>query len=589
MIVWQNKVILFGGMLETDIITNNVHILDLEIGWEYFPHLCGTKNDSLSNNGIVHSSILEHSVETTKTKLYPPPRRGHSAVIKDDQMIVYGGIGKDDEVLNDVWILHFESHPQVTWETIITHSQEESVPRFGHNSVVWGNRILVLGGNETEDDKPSPNSIDSPQHHVWELHLKTRILRKIDFGSKDVPFLPLFQSRSIIIDRTLFVFQNPNFLYYCNMDNFITFSAQHMCNPAHIYSGTSSHIYESVLDPGRVPVAYKKMGNQRDVNDHKLRIQYQDEVNIMKRIQHPNTVSLYYTVPSNLGLILEFCVEGSLRKFIKNQKRNKEPFSVTVQLLLDVASAVNYLHDLNPPIIHRDLKPENILLVNGQDRLTAKISDFGLSKIKRDNDDSSCEPTGTHYYMAPEIFQQKQLTKENDTFSFGVIMWEMLTLQHIKKQFRNHQAISTQIINGHRPSTSSEHISNGITEQTEESCVDLMQNCWQHNPEERPRFTEIILRLKNIMAQCENEQNKNKNIADMNHSTKCVTNHKLIIENRMVTQVNTKSDDSILVKSEERLYVFGTMGNQFDMIGLLDPAKSIQNDRWRNSRTKKEI
>jgi serine/threonine-protein kinase CTR1 len=90
-------------------------------------------------------------------------------------------------------------------------------------------------------------------------------------------------------------------------------------------------------------------------------------------------------------------------------------------MALDIAKSVNYLHHFPTPVIHRDLKSLNILL---DDAFTAKISDFGWTRFKAD---SMTNRIGTYQWMAPEVITGSRYSESADVYSFGVIMWELLT------------------------------------------------------------------------------------------------------------------------------------------------------------------
>eukprot|EP00958_Prasinococcus_capsulatus_P004475 scaffold412_cov388-Prasinococcus_capsulatus_cf.AAC.49 len=82
-----------------------------------------------------------------------------------------------------------------------------------------------------------------------------------------------------------------------------------------------------------------------------------------------------------------------------------------------------YLHSRVPPVIHRDLSSSNVLLdKNGN----AKITDFGLSKLKVNSKIDTKEAGGTGFYLAPEVFREKKYDEKSDVYSWGVLSWEIL-------------------------------------------------------------------------------------------------------------------------------------------------------------------
>lgn len=98
-----------------------------------------------------------------------------------------------------------------------------------------------------------------------------------------------------------------------------------------------------------------------------------------------------------------------------------------LKVALGAARGLDYLHEhANPPIIHRDIKSTNILL---DERLNAKVSDFGLSKPLSDGAKGyiTTQVKGTMGYLDPEYYMTQQLTEKSDVYSYGVLMLEMIT------------------------------------------------------------------------------------------------------------------------------------------------------------------
>jgi serine/threonine protein kinase len=126
--------------------------------------------------------------------------------------------------------------------------------------------------------------------------------------------------------------------------------------------------------------------------------------------------------------VMEYANFGDLKSYVR---RNPD-FKVLVKLLTDVLQGLSYLHSKG--IIHRDLKPQNILLHKDGDLITAKISDFGISKsMNNDSLQSSSALIGTIEYMAPEQFNPQKygvngrIDTSVDIWAFGVMIFELLT------------------------------------------------------------------------------------------------------------------------------------------------------------------
>jgi len=147
------------------------------------------------------------------------------------------------------------------------------------------------------------------------------------------------------------------------------------------------------------------------------------EVDILKRIQHPNIIAVVeiYETPRYLNLVMELATGGEL--FDSIVSRGKYTEKDAARIIQQVASACKYLHSIG--IVHRDLKPENLLLENKNPDCRIKIADFGLSKIMEAQSilQTAC---GTPGYVAPEVLIGEGYNQEVDVWSIGVIMYILL-------------------------------------------------------------------------------------------------------------------------------------------------------------------
>ena len=173
-------------------------------------------------------------------------------------------------------------------------------------------------------------------------------------------------------------------------------------------------------------VAIKSIKKKKDNGMNGIDIK--NEVNILRKVSHPNIVKIYefYEIKDNYYLIFEFCKYGELFKFIKFHLSEKQ----LCVLFYQIFSALVYLHENK--IIHRDIKLENIMIDSiEKDNITCepyffiKIIDFGsakfLSEKKKEN-----EIIGSSYYIAPEVLKQNY-NEKCDTWSAGVLLYMLLT------------------------------------------------------------------------------------------------------------------------------------------------------------------
>ncbi|EGR32514.1 protein kinase domain protein [Ichthyophthirius multifiliis] len=142
----------------------------------------------------------------------------------------------------------------------------------------------------------------------------------------------------------------------------------------------------------------------------------------MKMLKHKNIVQLYDVIKTenNLYMIVEYCNQGNLQKYIYNNSQLKEHdlFNIMFQIM----EGFQCLHNNN--IVHRDLKLLNVLL-NDQ---SVKIADFGFSKVIETGME---EPilvsfVGTPLYMSPQVLQQQSYSSKTDIWSLGILYYEIL-------------------------------------------------------------------------------------------------------------------------------------------------------------------
>lgn len=148
------------------------------------------------------------------------------------------------------------------------------------------------------------------------------------------------------------------------------------------------------------------------------------EREILEKFDHPFIMGLQFAFQDHerLYLIMEFVNGGELFYHLKQVKKGFTEDRARFYAA-EIVLALAYLHEMG--VVYRDLKPENILIDSeGHVRLT----DFGLSKAGlRENDNRTESFCGTPEYLAPEIIKDKQYGYSVDWYSFGLVLYEMMT------------------------------------------------------------------------------------------------------------------------------------------------------------------
>uniref|UniRef100_A0A8C2QA97 Mitogen-activated protein kinase kinase kinase n=1 Tax=Cyprinus carpio TaxID=7962 RepID=A0A8C2QA97_CYPCA len=217
-----------------------------------------------------------------------------------------------------------------------------------------------------------------------------------------------------------------------------------------------------------------------DVAIKKVREQKETDIKHLRKLKHPNIISFkgVCTQAPCYCIIMEYCAQGQLYEVLRAGRK------VTPRLLVDwasgIASGMNYLH--LHKIIHRDLKSPNVLVTQSDN---VKISDFGTSKELSDKS-TKMSFAGTVAWMAPEVIRNEPVSEKVDIWSFGVVLWELLTGEIPYKDVD-----SSAIIWGVG--------SNSLHLPVPSTCPDgfkiLMKQTWQGKPRNRPSFRQILLHL----------------------------------------------------------------------------------------------
>ncbi|KAI3994079.1 hypothetical protein MKX01_012336 [Papaver californicum] len=190
-----------------------------------------------------------------------------------------------------------------------------------------------------------------------------------------------------------------------------------------IGSGGYGKVYRGILTGQEIAIKRAQQGSMQGAHEFKT------EIELLSRVHHKNLVGLvgFCFEQGEQMLVYELMPNGTLRESLSARSAIYLDWKRRLRIALGSARGLAYLHELaNPPIIHRDVKTTNILL---DANLTAKVADFGLSKLVQDTGKGhvSTQVKGTLGYLDPEYYMTQQLTEKSDVYSFGVVMLELIT------------------------------------------------------------------------------------------------------------------------------------------------------------------
>ena len=192
-----------------------------------------------------------------------------------------------------------------------------------------------------------------------------------------------------------------------------------------IGSGSFGRVYLATHVKTNVDYAIKVIDKRNKINIEG-KPYFRREIEIMSKIRHPNCVRLFgnFEDENYCYFIMEYIPGGNLFTLMSNNRNIGLNIYLVASIVRDLASAIYYLHNMDPPIIHRDIKPENILLTNNS---KIKLTDFGWSNYINFEGEQRSTLCGTPIYLAPEMIQNSGHDKHVDIWCLGVLLFELLT------------------------------------------------------------------------------------------------------------------------------------------------------------------
>ncbi|XP_009784564.1 serine/threonine-protein kinase 52 [Nicotiana sylvestris] len=272
-----------------------------------------------------------------------------------------------------------------------------------------------------------------------------------------------------------------------------------------IARGTFGTVHRGIYDAQDVAVKlldWGEEGHRTDAEIASLRAAFTQEVSVWHKLDHPNVTKFigatmgssglnvqtengHIGMPSNICcVIVEYLPGGALKSYLIKNRRKKLAFKVVVQITLDMARGLSYLH--SEKIVHRDVKTENMLLDKTR---TVKIADFGVARVEASNPNDMTGETGTLGYMAPEVLNGNPYNRKCDVYSFGICVWEIYCCDMPYSNLSFSEVTSAVVCQNLRPE---------IPRCCPSSLANVMKRCWDANPDKRPEMDEVVSMIEAI-------------------------------------------------------------------------------------------
>ncbi|XP_069053342.1 ephrin type-A receptor 6 [Lepisosteus oculatus] len=240
--------------------------------------------------------------------------------------------------------------------------------------------------------------------------------------------------------------------------------------------------------PGKreIPVAIKTLkGGYVD----RQRRDFLREASIMGQFDHPNIIRLEGVVTKSrpVMIVVEYMENGSLDSFLRKHDGHFTVIQL-VGMLRGIASGMKYLSDMG--YVHRDLAARNILV---NSNLVCKVSDFGLSRVLEDDPEAAYTTSGGKIpirWTAPEAIAYRKFSSASDVWSYGIVMWEVMSYGERPYWEMSNQDVILSIEEGYRlPAPMGCPV----------TLHQLMLHCWQKERSHRPKFTDIVSFLDKLI------------------------------------------------------------------------------------------
>ncbi|KAH9604268.1 hypothetical protein KSS87_003518 [Heliosperma pusillum] len=289
-----------------------------------------------------------------------------------------------------------------------------------------------------------------------------------------------------------------------------------------IGEGGFGSVYKGTIKPlnakgNPIVVAIKKL-NKYGMQGHK---EFLAEVQFLGVVDNPRLVKLlgYCAIDGERGiqrlLVYEYMLNKSLENHLFGQKLPPLPWVTRLRIMLEAAEGLAYLHEgMEVQVIFRDFKSSNVLL---NENMKAKLSDFGMAREgpAGDNTHVSTMPVGTYGYAAPEYVKTGHLKNKSDIYSFGVVLYEILTGRRAIE--RNRPTSEQKLLDWVKQFPADNkmfymimdfRLRNQFPLSTARKIAKLADQCLSKEADDRPNMSEIIQVLKEAIRESETSSEK---------------------------------------------------------------------------------
>ncbi|XP_045163491.2 ephrin type-B receptor 1-B-like isoform X2 [Mercenaria mercenaria] len=339
--------------------------------------------------------------------------------------------------------------------------------------------FILLKRNRRSDGKSS--DIDGPYHHV--LHCPP--LEPHINGSMTVPlFQPSGTIKSYVDPHT---YEDPN---QAVREFTREIDASHIIIESVIGGGEFGDVCKGKLRVPNRPEMSVAIKTLKAGATDKNRLDFLTEASIMGQFDDPNVIFLegVVTKTSPIMIVTEYMANGSLDSFLRKNDGQLTVIQL-VGMMRGIASGMRYLSEMG--YVHRDLAARNILC---NESLVCKVADFGLSReVDIDTTDGAYTTKGGKIpvrWTAPEAITFRKFTSASDVWSFGVVMWEVISYGERPYWNWSNQDVIKAVEKGYRLPPPME---------CPEAIHQLMLDSWQKERNNRPKFTQIVKNLDKLI------------------------------------------------------------------------------------------